>query len=129
MKRLEELLLLSVLVRVHHPAIVNRHRVTEMRPHRNGKCFPPLGKETELELSRTYQANLERLAERLQFRRLRPRCFQYAADRLIVRTGSGEKIIRHSNIANLGAARNAVGSGRSGRIAAARPDAAGEKAG
>ncbi len=65
MKRLEELLDPAVFVRVHRSAIVNRNRVTEMRPHRNGEYFLRLGDDTELKLSRTYKANLERLAERL----------------------------------------------------------------
>ena len=65
MKRLEQLLDPTVFVRVHRSAIVNRNRVTEMRPHRNGEYFLRLGDDTELKLSRTYKANLERLAERL----------------------------------------------------------------
>ncbi|NNC77262.1 MAG: response regulator transcription factor [Woeseiaceae bacterium] len=65
MKRLEEILDPGLFVRVHRSAIVNRNRVTEMRPHRNGEYFLRLGDDTELKLSRSYKANLERLAERL----------------------------------------------------------------
>ena len=62
MKRLEDVLDPEVFVRVHRSAIVNCHRVTSMRPHRNGEYFLSLGDETELKLSRTYKANLERIA-------------------------------------------------------------------
>ncbi|MDX1516952.1 MAG: LytTR family DNA-binding domain-containing protein, partial [Woeseiaceae bacterium] len=65
MKRLEELLDPTTFVRVHRSAIVNRNRVTSMRPHRNGEYFLRLGDDTELKLSRTYKANLKRLADRL----------------------------------------------------------------
>ena len=65
MKRLEELLDPSVFVRVHRSAIVNRRRVTSMRPHRNGEYFLKLGDHKELKLSRKYKANLERLADRI----------------------------------------------------------------
>ena len=65
MKHLEELLDPGIFVRVHRSAIVNRHRVTSMRPHRNGEYFLRLGAETELKLSRKYKANLERLANRI----------------------------------------------------------------
>lgn len=65
MKRLEEILDPAIFVRVHRSAIVNRNRVTEMRPHRNGEYFLRLGDDTELKLSRSYKANLERLADRL----------------------------------------------------------------
>lgn len=63
MKHLEELLDPETFVRVHRSAIVNRHRVTAMRPHRNGEYFLQLGDETELKLSRKYKGNLERLAD------------------------------------------------------------------
>ena len=65
MKRLEELLDPSLFVRVHRSAIVNRRRVTSMRPHRNGEYFLKLGEHKELKLSRKYKANLERLADRI----------------------------------------------------------------
>ena len=65
MKRLEELLDPSIFVRVHRSAIVNRRRVTSMRPHRNGEYFLKLGDHKELKLSRKYKANLERLADRI----------------------------------------------------------------
>ena len=65
MKRLEELLDPSIFVRVHRSAIVNRRRVTAMRPHRNGEYFLMLGDAKELKLSRKYKANLERLADRV----------------------------------------------------------------
>lgn len=65
MKRLEELLDPSIFVRVHRSAIVNRRRVTSMRPHRNGEYFLQLGEHKELKLSRKYKANLERLADRV----------------------------------------------------------------
>ncbi len=65
MKRLEELLDPSIFVRVHRSAIVNRRRVTSMRPHRNGEYFLTLGDHKELKLSRKYKANLERLADRI----------------------------------------------------------------
>ena len=62
MKHLEELLDPETFVRVHRSAIVNCHRVTAMRPHRNGEYFLQLGESTELKLSRTYKDNLDRLA-------------------------------------------------------------------
>ncbi len=65
MKRLEELLDPEIFVRVHRSAIVNRRRVTAMRPHRNGEYFLTLGADKELKLSRKYKGNLERLAERI----------------------------------------------------------------
>jgi len=65
MKRLEELLDPSIFVRVHRSAIVNRRRVTSMRPHRNGEYFLKLGPHKELKLSRKYKANLKRLADRV----------------------------------------------------------------
>lgn len=64
MKHLEELLNPAVFVRVHRSAIVNRHRVTSMRPHRNGEYFLKLGGNTELKLSRKYKSNIERIAHR-----------------------------------------------------------------
>lgn len=64
MKNLEELLDPDVFVRVHRSAIVNRHRVTSMRPHRNGEYFLSLGNNAELKLSRKYKANIERIAHR-----------------------------------------------------------------
>ena len=65
MKRLEEVLDPDIFVRVHRSAIVNRRRVTSMRPHRNGEYFLKLGEHKELKLSRKYKANLERLADRI----------------------------------------------------------------
>ena len=65
MKHLEELLDPDLFVRVHRSAMVNRHRVTSMRPHRNGEYFLQVGDQTELKLSRKYKANLERLADRI----------------------------------------------------------------
>ena len=65
MKHLEQLLDPATFVRVHRSAIVNRHRVTSMRPHRNGEYFLQLGDVTELKLSRSYKANIERLARQI----------------------------------------------------------------
>ena len=62
MKHLEELLDPETFVRIHRSAIVNRHRVTSMKPHRNGEYFLRLGDVAELKLSRKYKANLDRLA-------------------------------------------------------------------
>ena len=62
MKHLENLLDPEIFVRVHRSTMVNRHRVTSMRPHRNGEYFLRLGDEAELKLSRKYKRNLERLA-------------------------------------------------------------------
>jgi two-component system LytT family response regulator len=62
MKHLEGVLDPETFVRVHRSAIVNRHRVTAMRPHRNGEYFLKLGDAAELKLSRKYKSNLERLA-------------------------------------------------------------------
>lgn len=65
MKHLEELLNPETFVRVHRSAIVNRHRVTSMRSHRNGEYYLQLGSDTELKLSRKYKGSLERLANRV----------------------------------------------------------------
>jgi len=65
MKHLEDLLDPEMFVRVHRSAIVNRHRVTSMRPHRNGEYFLQLGDATELKLSRKYKGNLDRLADQV----------------------------------------------------------------
>ncbi len=65
MKHLEEVLNPETFVRVHRSAIVNRHRVTSMRPHRNGEYFLQLGADTELKLSRKYKKSIERLANRV----------------------------------------------------------------
>jgi len=65
MKHLEALLNPETFVRVHRSAIVNRHRVTSMRSHRNGEYFLQLGTDTELKLSRKYKGSLERLANRV----------------------------------------------------------------
>lgn len=64
MKRLEALLNPSTFVRIHRSAIVNRHRVTAMRPHRNGEYFLTLSGHKELKLSRKYKTNLDRIAHR-----------------------------------------------------------------
>lgn len=64
MKHLEELLNPEIFVRVHRSAIVNRHRVRSMRPHRNGEYFLSLDGDTELKLSRKYKDNIERIAHR-----------------------------------------------------------------
>jgi two-component system LytT family response regulator len=65
MKHLEDVLNPDTFVRVHRSAIVNRHRVTSMRPHRNGEYFLQLGGDTELKLSRKYKKSIERLANRV----------------------------------------------------------------
>jgi len=65
MKHLEGVLDPETFVRVHRSAIVNRHRVTAMRPHRNGEYFLQLGDTAELKLSRKYKSNLERLANHI----------------------------------------------------------------
>ncbi len=64
MKRLEDLLNPETFVRVHRSAIVNRHRVKSMRPHRNGEYFLSLEGDTELKLSRKYKSNIGRIAHR-----------------------------------------------------------------
>jgi two-component system LytT family response regulator len=64
MKHLENLLNPDTFVRVHRSAIVNRHRVTSMRPHRNGEYFLTLANCTKLKLSRKYKSNLSRIAHR-----------------------------------------------------------------
>ena len=63
MKRLEELLNPDIFVRVHRSAIVNRHRVRSMRPHRNGEYFLTLDGDHELKLSRKYKTNIGRFAD------------------------------------------------------------------
>lgn len=65
MKRLEELLDPETFVRVHRSAIVNRHRVSSLRPHRNGEYFLKLECEHELKLSRKYKSNVQRFADNL----------------------------------------------------------------
>lgn len=65
MKHMEEVLNPETFIRVHRSTIVNRHRVTSMRPHRNGEYFLTLGAETELKLSRKYKGNIERLGARV----------------------------------------------------------------
>ena len=65
MKHLEQLLDPATFVRIHRSAIVNRHRVTSMRPHRNGEYFLQLGDAAELKLSRKYKGNIERLAQQV----------------------------------------------------------------
>lgn len=66
MKRLEELLDPGIFVRVHRSAIVNRHRIRKLRPHRNGEYFLTLQDNVELKLSRKYKGNLERLVNLVQ---------------------------------------------------------------
>ena len=63
MKRLEELLDPKIFVRVHRSAIVNRHRVSSMRPHRNGEYFLRLRCDHELKLSRKYKSNVSLFAD------------------------------------------------------------------
>jgi two-component system LytT family response regulator len=63
MKRLEELLNPDTFVRVHRSAIVNRHHVRSMRPHRNGEYFLRLRCDHELKLSRKYKSNVSRFAD------------------------------------------------------------------
>lgn len=63
MKRLEQLLDPEIFVRVHRSAIVNRHRVRSMRPHRNGEYFLRLCGDHELKLSRKYKSNVHRFAD------------------------------------------------------------------
>ena len=65
MKRLESLLNPEIFVRVHRSTIVNRHRVRSLRPHRNGEYFLTLDNRRELKLSRSYKANLSRLANKV----------------------------------------------------------------
>jgi two-component system LytT family response regulator len=65
MKRLEEVLDPRMFVRIHRSAIVNRHRVSSLRPHRNGEYFLRLDCDHELKLSRTYKSALSRLADNL----------------------------------------------------------------
>ena len=62
MKHLEHELNPETFIRIHRSAIVNRHRVTSMRPHRNGEYYLSLGDGIELKLSRKYKVNLKRLA-------------------------------------------------------------------
>jgi two-component system LytT family response regulator len=64
MKKFETLLDPDTFVRVHRSTIVNRNRVTSMRPHRNGEYFLDLGAGVELKLSRKYRSSIERLASR-----------------------------------------------------------------
>lgn len=66
MKRLEAVLDPEIFVRVHRSTIVNRHRVRSLRAHRNGEYFLTLDNNRELKLSRSYKANLSRLATRIQ---------------------------------------------------------------
>ena len=65
MKHLEKILDPEIFIRVHRSAIVNRNRVTSMRPHRNGEYFLQLGPDTELKLSRKYKGCVDRLANRV----------------------------------------------------------------
>ena len=63
MKRLEQVLDPEIFIRVHRSAIVNRHRVRSMRPHRNGEYFLQLCCDHELKLSRKYKSNVSRFAD------------------------------------------------------------------
>ncbi len=65
MKRLEELLDPKMFVRIHRSAIVNRHRVSALRAHRNGEYFLKLDCDHELKLSRKYKSALSRFADNL----------------------------------------------------------------
>ena len=65
MKRLEELLDPTIFVRIHRSAIVNRHRVSALRPHRNGEYFLKLDCDHELKLSRKYKSALSCFADNL----------------------------------------------------------------
>jgi len=65
MKRLEELLDPATFVRIHRSAIVNRNRVSALRPHRNGEYFLKLDCDHELKLSRKYKSALSRFADNL----------------------------------------------------------------
>lgn len=63
MKGLEDLLDPADFVRIHRSAIVNRHQVTTLVPHRNGEYFVGLSCGQTLKLSRGYKENLARLSE------------------------------------------------------------------
>lgn len=63
MKQLEALLDPADFVRIHRSAIVNRHRVTRLRAHRNGEYFVELTCGEELKLSRGYRDNVNRLQD------------------------------------------------------------------
>lgn len=65
MKQLEQVLDPGTFVRVHRSAIVNRHRVRSLTPHRNGEYFLKLECDHELKLSRKYKTNLARFADNL----------------------------------------------------------------
>ena len=65
MKRLEELLDPEMFVRIHRSTIVNRHRVSSLRSHRNGEYFLQLDCDHELKLSRKYKSALSRFADNL----------------------------------------------------------------
>ncbi len=65
MKRLEEVLDPRIFVRIHRSAIVNRHRVSSLRSHRNGEYFLKLDCGHELKLSRKYKSALSRFADNL----------------------------------------------------------------
>lgn len=65
MKRLEEMLDPRMFVRIHRSAIVNKHRVSALRPHRNGEYFLTLDCDHELKLSRKYKSALSRFADNL----------------------------------------------------------------
>ena len=62
MKRLEELLNPETFVRVHRSAIVNRHRVSSLRAHRNGEYFLKLSCDHDLKVIRKYKSSVSRFA-------------------------------------------------------------------
>ncbi len=68
MKSLEETLDPREFVRIHRSTIVNRRRVVELKPHRNGEFFVILDSDREFKLSRKYKDNVDRIAERIHSR-------------------------------------------------------------
>lgn len=68
MKSLEETLDPREFVRIHRSTIVNRRRVIELKPHRNGEFFVRLDCDREFKLSRKYKANVDRIVERISSR-------------------------------------------------------------
>ena len=65
MNRLQEIPDPRIFVRIHRSAIVNRHRVSALRSHRNGEYFLTLDCDHELKLSRKYKSALGRFADTL----------------------------------------------------------------
>lgn len=68
MKSLEETLDPREFVRIHRSTIINRRRVVELKPHRNGEFFVVLDSDREFKLSRKYKDNVDRIAERINAR-------------------------------------------------------------